>query len=382
MELGTLGDLLGAAIGFCTVMLLLSFVVTAAAQSVQSTFLLKAWATRRTLVRGEYLKGHTAGPRPVHADVLCPRDHPLLPRIFGIFALLLTVPSRRVVEFEDFERAHKSYLERMKDSGERAEVLYSRFEAMVSDRFTLWMRWLSIAVGFAIAISFQISTTGLLKELSASADVRAKLLEINGDVLARGVETSTAAPGDLATKALASVIEEFSDVIELEELGGHATSAEDGLRELRYVLEGHSKLEEIEAFYEQALEQLQEGREQELAELTELAHSKLSVLDIGFWSRGDQFYFWEEGTKRDPAVLSSRAKHGWQLENLVGAMLTGMLLTLGAPFWYDKLKTLNILRDALGQATKDADKAVMKAREKTPAHASEDEPAADRKPDG
>ena len=74
--------------------------------------------------------------------------------------------------------------------------------------------------------------------------------------------------------------------------------------------------------------------------------NELSIIDIAPWRYGNAFY-WKEGAVR--------------VGNLMGVLLTAILLTLGAPFWYGALKKGVAFRDLLApreeeQKTTDANK--------------------------
>lgn len=64
------------------------------------------------------------------------------------------------------------------------------------------------------------------------------------------------------------------------------------------------------------------------------AASKLDVFGIQLWKKGSAFYV-------------ARSKDDWDLhwDAIIGVLLTAILLTFGAPFWFEQLRNLAALRD-------------------------------------
>jgi hypothetical protein len=62
--------------------------------------------------------------------------------------------------------------------------------------------------------------------------------------------------------------------------------------------------------------------------------AKLDVFGIQFWKKGSDFYV-------------DRSKGDWDLrwDAIIGVLLTAILLTFGAPFWFEQLRNLAALRD-------------------------------------
>jgi hypothetical protein len=62
--------------------------------------------------------------------------------------------------------------------------------------------------------------------------------------------------------------------------------------------------------------------------------AKLDVFGIQFWNKGSDFYV-------------DRSKGDWDLrwDAIIGVLLTAILLTFGAPFWFEQLRNLAALRD-------------------------------------
>jgi hypothetical protein len=63
------------------------------------------------------------------------------------------------------------------------------------------------------------------------------------------------------------------------------------------------------------------------------ASSRLDVFGIQFWKKGD-FY-----------IDTSKDDWDWHWDAIIGVLLTAILLTFGAPFWFEQLRNLAALRD-------------------------------------
>ncbi|MGH8186779.1 MAG: hypothetical protein ACREUC_09465 [Steroidobacteraceae bacterium] len=64
------------------------------------------------------------------------------------------------------------------------------------------------------------------------------------------------------------------------------------------------------------------------------AASKLDVFGIQFWKKGGAFY-----------IDTSKDDWDWHWDAIIGVLLTSILLTFGAPFWFEQLRNLAALRD-------------------------------------
>jgi hypothetical protein len=64
---------------------------------------------------------------------------------------------------------------------------------------------------------------------------------------------------------------------------------------------------------------------------SEGAEAQLKAFGIRFWGGGSEYYF--------------DAGQGWRWQALIGVLMTGILMSFGAPFWFQKLQLLASLRD-------------------------------------
>jgi hypothetical protein len=261
MNFGSMGDLFAAAIGFSVVMLLLSLVVTGVCQGIQSMLSLRGRATHAVL--REFLR--QTGKQEAEADAILkikapPPDAGRAVAVAHRAAAWVSGPPRRMVS--------KQQLAQLALPKEDID----QFDAAVTDWFTRWIKYWTIAISLLVAFGFQVSATQLVQDLSVNSELRAKALEI------------------AATRQQAAA---------------------------------HAVLLEAQSVKDAAKAPL----------FDEELSKELALLNLGFWREGAAYYRSADG----------------QLEwtNIMGVLLTALFISFGAPFWYEKLKALNVLRDAI-----------------------------------
>ena len=323
MDLGIIGTVLGVAIGFVLVMLLLSFLVTGLSQGAQALLRLRGRATRATLVR-------SVGERRANEVLplewgrfVVPFDHVkwwTLPAwLIGACVVWLRGPGDRMV--------YRSQLIALGLNDDEQK----QFDAQVTDRFTRWMRWLTLASAAVVAFSFQVSTPQLLKELSTDKNLRLRALEIADRIEheRRSVQPSAADFRSINEHVLEEIGAKNHDLqLRLEEVSGQASDVEDAETELGLILADHPRRAQVLMEYGNLIRAKVQAGTRASAELRSMGDD-LALLNITFWGRSNFF------------------RGETQISNIVGVVLTVIFLTFGAPFWYERLRDLQVLRDSL-----------------------------------
>ena len=98
------------------------------------------------------------------------------------------------------------------------------------------------------------------------------------------------------------------------------------------------------------------GNTPALPGVTATADGTTPYFQLQPWSESWGFYY-----EKDAPTDAWYA--GFQGKNIVGVLMTVLLLSLGAPFWFDMLKSVVSLRDTLSKATGDDEKAGGEATE-------------------
>jgi hypothetical protein len=140
---------------------------------------------------------------------------------------------------------------------------------------------------------------------------------------------------DFVDRALARLAQDYPGHDELFAQVSGATDSRDAmLEELRAVLAGVASREAMVARYARIIDDLSTRDIDTSLAAASGAIDSLDVAGIGFWKEGTAFYY-------SPTGLNTT--------NLVGVLMTAILLSFGAPFWFDRLKEVATLRSALNK---------------------------------
>lgn len=300
-------NVLGTLTAFISVILLLSIMVTATVQFIQSVLRLRA----RNLMKGlaqlimkaeghhapeglGWLKGEAAKAKRMAATLLNESNAALLNKVkdpTNWIHYWVLGPKVSWVKTEDIIEPAKKLLG---NDESKAKQLMSDFERAgdkLKDRYQLIIRIVTFCVGLAIAFGFQVSAPQLFSNLSAQTEIQQKIA-VDTDQLLNKIgkqleENSAQKPGELA-KTQAELSTQIEGLV-----------------------------------------------------------SNMSTFKIGFWADKD-FYI-----KR--AVLtdadSGNDQDRLNISALIGVLVTAILLSLGAPFWYEQLRHVLRFRDMVSGET-------------------------------
>lgn len=222
---------------------------------------------------------------------------------------------------------------------DKAVELFPRFEHSAARRFSFFMRVNSMVWALVVAVLFQISAPDLLRTLSADPNLRASYAESFEDV---------ATYPDVALQAFERLKGVYEEVEPIAWEPPANASREQILRSLRAAIGGLEKPETLVAAYADSLDEL-------YLDQVKTSVTRLAKLDIQPWGKGHEYYWVVEG--EDLKVF-------WK--NILGVLMTAILLTLGAPFWFKALKNLSGLKDLLSPTTKGADGAGQQSGQSGP----------------
>ena len=216
---------------------------------------------------------------------------------------------------------------------EAAKRAVSLMEKQTSKRFALEMRVLALIWSLVVAIGFQVSAPKLLVDLSNDSVRRERILAESKVLLGREQQTlavlNSETYGSAAVVELAKRFPKYQQ--EFEQLSGVGTNREFVLEELRLVLKEAPNREEIARAYGELLDAAAEKQMRALSAQFGESLSTLAGFDIRFW-RDNKFFF--DGSKV-------------HFDAIIGALLTAILLSFGAPFWFQMLREAASLRDRL-----------------------------------
>jgi hypothetical protein len=216
--------------------------------------------------------------------------------------------------------------------------------------FTLHTRLITIVAAFIAAFVLQLDTIALIKRLSTDADLRAKLVAVSGPIQQQADkildETQRAVIGQAMHQAALS---ELAKTYTLPNgLGDHADfpSMDEAKAWLATHLASDPKRDEIVNSYERLITNAK--LDAYLAAMQKLvATSGLDLLPDPYplrlspgWTKGRWL----------PHLFITNGEWSWPKRRLLGVLVSAALLSLGAPFWYNALKSLTNLRPTLANA--------------------------------
>ncbi len=353
----TLFDVLAIVIAFSTVMLLLSLLVTSIAQAIQAGLRLRARNLQsglRALVEQEF--GFSRGGARRFAatllnspeiSVLKNRRDPtsLLARFLGPVVSWVEPEQLRVAIANTSgkpgvgERGKRAGSEAPEDgkparlNGEAAAKRFMLMDAPLKKRFAYFMRIVTVVVGLAVAIVMQVDAFALLKRLSTDREYRGDLVARAEQVLEYGeAQFEREKAQDVCAAALEDLLSAHPDlrgsVVVLSGVSGFLEACEEDVADQ---LEGDADRDDLLAEFEDYLtKQLEAQRTRALADAEETM-DQLATISITPWRQGTAFYW----------------NGGLQANAILGVLATAILLSLGAPFWFNLLQKMVGLRDLL-----------------------------------
>ena len=378
-------DILGVVIAFSVVMLLLSLLVTSLGQATQAILRLRARNLQRGLaaILAHELPDRKDKTRGYAATLLNSPEIALLNRRKDPNSLVNRIRGP-VTSWLETETLRDALLHGQKGGGQKKarsaepmeflkgidiEATVKRFErvhAPMRKRFGVAVRAIALVWALIVAASFQISTPELVRQLSTDPELRAHYAGIATDTLEFGRRTldQRLSYEDVYKEALERLAEKHPELRPLIDKTSTAGTQPESLAEdLAERLENNSERVTIVAEFEDLLTRgLERQRDESLAS-ARATLDQLSLINITPWRYGTEFYL------RDGAV---------QLRNIFGVLLSAILLTLGAPFWFNTLKTAVAFRDLLAPK-RDNNKQDNKQDDKKPAKATTRKVASRRK---
>ncbi|MGD8912510.1 MAG: hypothetical protein PVI97_15840 [Candidatus Thiodiazotropha sp.] len=334
-------DILGALIGFITVMLLLSMIITALVQATQSLLRLRG---RNLLFGLATIIGESSddmswkSAKDKARMILNDSNAPVLLGRAGRDEKLGKLIGPQVSWLDPDQL--KTILDNCPanlDTEVKIKI-HKRFailDNVLRKRFLRNMRLWTILWALPVAFYFQVSAPAVFRDFLNDPELRAQALRMAPELQARTQATldSQVSYEQVSVKALDKLAEQHPELREtLEEASGIGKNKVSIVDELAMVLDDNPQKAAILAEYEAILdanytEQLDAALEAIGVNVTDLRR-----FNIDPWSKRWTFYV-NNGVPQWP--------------NIVGVIMTMIFLSFGAPFWFNALKSFVNLRDAL-----------------------------------
>jgi hypothetical protein len=359
-------EILGILIGFVAIILLLSVIATALVQAASSIFRVRRWAFKEGIEANimpraaeavdallEGLPPSPPPPLPVPGTA-----QPVLPayvaRDSKAIAYLLDQPLAVAEKDSTTTWIDKSeFTNPLTAAGfdplvvAGAEKRFEQMKRRMEDKFLRAMRLITLTCAVIVAVMFQVSTPHLLESLLEDEELRMRA-EALGTQLAQAPD---AAYQDIVVgaglKARTAFLKAHPDLTDdLGEVTVEARSVDDLIADVETALAGEEDPDTLSAEYRELVERaLADADLSSLGRAGLKATDDLAGLDIKpfDWS-ADFYYVTDPGTHR---------KH-FDFTRVLGLLVTAILVSLGAPFWYERLKELVGLKDALRKKNEQA----------------------------
>jgi hypothetical protein len=224
---------------------------------------------------------------------------------------------------------------------------FQNMEPAISKRFQFIIRIWTVAFSFLIAFAFQLSTPDLLNQLPSADAKRQAILAAAPSLTNESTKELTFSEDNLLEESLRRLAIKYPEYKDLfAEVAGEGESKQERMDEMRGVLGKRGNREQVLSDYSSIIDALsQNSASAALANSSKL----IEQLDsFGISPKLNNFEFYSTLTA---APVSSDGKKTWNRvihwSNVVGVLITGILLSLGAPFWFEQLKNLSSLRDAM-----------------------------------
>ncbi|MEW5925507.1 MAG: hypothetical protein AB1746_16115, partial [Candidatus Zixiibacteriota bacterium] len=326
-NISNLDDILGLAIGFTTIMLILSLVVTALLQVLQNILRLRfnnlAYGIKAVLQ--STLENNKITLKQIKKEILVP---PLKESCESI----LVQPKKTWIEPDELIEKISSVGDLLLSQAD-IDKIKKKFVAgydYMNKRFQTMLRYWAFVLAFLVAFSFQVDSLDLIKRLSSDPELQARLEETARRLV--GEEGTDAFKvltyEDISDSALILMQAKYPDLAgQLEQASGIGEDKQDIIDELNGIMaeEMPEKRAEVIEEYESLLDNLHREQIAEGIDRYQKYTGELAVFDIRLFKYGFKY----------------------SLIHLPGILITAIFLSFGAPFWFERLRELIKLKDTL-----------------------------------
>jgi hypothetical protein len=344
-------EMLDVAIGFVTVMLVVSLIIMSLTQAISSVLALRGAKLRAGL---EQLIQQTAPSLAAQARTISEEmlKHPLISdastKLAGRWKLASAIKKEELLQVLDAVIREKG-LTPLASADERAalEAWFESFMTRVSQWFAMNTRWITVALAIVLAFTMHLDAVTIIKQLKNDTESRGKLVAMADSLLAQD------------PTAVETVEKHYTEAMK-DLLRGNAAKFDDGVTENSVTtiasrpaaeawLMANAKAAEkpalMEAYAKLLGDRLQSALDKSIDRAKTL-QGQLSSAGIAIFPSDHTSADW----------LEIRSAHFW------GMAASVLFLSLGAPFWFNLLKQMTQLKSVV--AAKD------EADERTPARPS------------
>jgi len=330
-------------LSFALVMLLLSLLITILVQTVVALFGLRGntlqWGLERLFQQLSpelNLKDHA---RQLAQAVL---THPALAHTLGRKATAIR-PEELLRILDDLSKTTpaelaqvKSALEAQKQLEVEVNAWFNTIMDRTTERFVLHTRWVTAAFAVLLTFGLHIDSLQILKQLSTSSELRAKLIQgVDATVQKVGAAvTETQKPQPLASAAIRAMrddVEDPADKALLEKVPPDLATRQAGEDWLSKSLPS-DKLARALPAYAKRFQESTIAWVQQLGVFFDNVTSSAEQTSLQIIPRPLPAYFTNWNPNR---------------RHILGTLMSALFLSLGAPFWFNALRQLASVRPIL-----------------------------------
>lgn len=335
-------DMLATITAFITVMLLFSLLVTASVQAINAMFHLRFHNLRIGLdMFAEDLMNDDAIDAKAKEQIKT--------AVTGCISLkseksALKVPVRpESVAVEDVQSSLKQQVGSLlsKQNLEKLDDVvvhhFKNVELYMAQRFQKISHGLSIGIGLTIAIIYQINTPDLLNRLSVDPALREAYISQAEELMSNDADLrpSFSYPA-AAEQAIQQLISDHPSVKELNTLlSADLTSESNVIKGIKRTFASDPEQYQIMKLdYQKAVGTVLQNAEVKYRQQWQEQMDQVALLNFKIMPNGWSYY-------TDTSDWSAF------FHNYIGVLISGILISLGAPFWFKNLKTMFDLQERL-----------------------------------
>jgi hypothetical protein len=358
-------DTLGIIIGFITIVLLLSILVTAIVQTITSMFRMRNYTLREGLKQSDVLAAlRTATGTPVleTEPAATPAGEPkrgggkppevakLPEEAAQAREQLFKRIERAVVEAQSTEDLRATWLddkqvieplkaaELMKTEIALVQHALDEARRKAEDLLLRWSRSLTFAFSVIVAFAFAASVPDILKRLNSDADFRARA-EALGEKIVHDTpsEYSAIVLGPAGLRARTTFLSKYPQyAVQLGALRFESLAVDDLVANFETAMDAEPQRDALAAEYRALVEKELAEEGSKAADAARRAVGDLA--SIGLEPIRDFSFY---------VVKDAGGKYHVHGDRIAGVLFMAVLMSFGAAFWYRALKELVGLKDAL-----------------------------------
>jgi hypothetical protein len=229
----------------------------------------------------------------------------------------------------DSEKAVKDAAAKAEESASKLQAWFNSMMDRVSQKFTMYMRIWTVAFAFCFAFGLGLNTMSLISDLYSNSTLRNSLVTAADQVMTSASKVLDS-KNLLAARYSASLQQALKEagISPGQQVPTALDTPDDAARWIDQNVPAAQRADVLKSFTTSAVAASREAIQNSYAEANRLAAlaSKSGLGVLGFqwpWRRT------------------------WTWPGLIGMLATAALLSLGAPFWFNALKSLTNLRPTI-----------------------------------